>query len=129
MLSGADIVLVSQMPQVVDIVVPSKLLTSLGAGAMVVAACAPDSETAEVIRASSGGLLIRAGDDLGFVRAILSVYRGEVDVASFRRRARDYALSHLDRPAVYGPIMRALRVLPTQLDCDEVVTSPMTARR
>jgi colanic acid biosynthesis glycosyl transferase WcaI len=111
MLSGADIVLVSQMPQVVDIVVPSKLLTALGAGAMVVAACAPDSETAEVIRASSGGLLIGAGDDLGFVRAILTVYRGEVDVASFRGRARAYALSHLDRRAVYGPIMRALRGL------------------
>src|SRR3989454_2808998 len=37
-LSGADVVLVSQLAEVVDIVVPSKLVTAMGAGAMIVAA-------------------------------------------------------------------------------------------
>ncbi|OLE71002.1 MAG: hypothetical protein AUI36_03090, partial [Cyanobacteria bacterium 13_1_40CM_2_61_4] len=55
MLSGADVVLVSQLPEVVDIVVPSKLLTALGAGAMIVAACASESETARLVRTSGGG--------------------------------------------------------------------------
>ena len=38
MLSGADIVVVSQVAEVIDIVVPSKLLTAMASGAMIVAA-------------------------------------------------------------------------------------------
>ena len=35
MLNGADAVLVSQLAEVVDIVVPSKLVTAMGAGAII----------------------------------------------------------------------------------------------
>jgi putative colanic acid biosynthesis glycosyltransferase WcaI len=106
MLSGADVVLVSQLPEVVDIVVPSKLLTALGAGAMIVAACAPDSETARIIDESDGGLLIPASDDHALVRAIQRVRAGEVDVAGHRRRAREFALERFDRRVVYGPLVQ-----------------------
>ena len=107
MLSGADVVLVSQMAEVVDIVVPSKLVTALGAGAMVVAACAPESETARLIGASDGGLLVPAGDDAALASVIRRIRAGEVPTAAYRRRAREFALRYFDRRAVYGPLADA----------------------
>ena len=104
MLSGADVVLVSQLASVLDVVVPSKLVTAMGAGAMIVAACAADSETATLIRGSEGGLLVGAGDDAALARAILSVRDGTVDTTAYRARARAYALARFDRDVVYGPL-------------------------
>jgi len=104
MLSGADVVLVSQLASVLDVVVPSKLVTAMGAGAMIVAACAADSETATLIRGSEGGLLVGAGDDAALARAILSVRDGTVDTTAYRVRARAYALARFDRDVVYGPL-------------------------
>jgi colanic acid biosynthesis glycosyl transferase WcaI len=110
MLSGADVVLVSQLPEVVDLVVPSKLITALGAGAMIVAACAPESETASLLRDSEGGVWIPASDDQALVRAITRIRAGEVNVASCRRRAREFALRVFDRSAVYGSIVGEFQV-------------------
>lgn len=109
MLSGADVVLVSQLPEVVDIVVPSKLITALGAGAMVVAACDPASETARVVSESGGGLLIPPSDDGAFAEAIARIRGGGVDVPAHRARARAYALRTFERDAVYGPLAREIR--------------------
>jgi len=103
-LSGADVVLVSQLAEVVDIVVPSKLITALGAGALIVAACAPESETARIIAASDGGIVIPASDDAALVEEIKRIRRGQVPVAAYRERARRFALERFGREAVYGPI-------------------------
>jgi colanic acid biosynthesis glycosyl transferase WcaI len=106
MLSGADVVLVSQLPEVVDIVVPSKLLTALGAGAMIVAACAPESETARLVRESGGGIVIPASDDQALSWAIQRIRTDAVNVARMRRQAREFALQHFERGAVYGPLLQ-----------------------
>jgi colanic acid biosynthesis glycosyl transferase WcaI len=108
MLSGADVVLVSQRREVVDIVVPSKLITALASGAMIVVACPEESETARLIRESGGGLWVPAGDDAGLVAAIDRIRGGGVDVQAHRRNAREYALATFDRSAVYGPVVREL---------------------
>jgi putative colanic acid biosynthesis glycosyltransferase WcaI len=107
-LSGADIVLVSQLAAVLDIVVPSKLVTAMGAGAMIVAACAEDSETARLIRTCGGGLVVPAGDDDALARAILMIRQGAVDVESCRARARESALARFDREAIYGSLAAEL---------------------
>lgn len=106
MLSGADVVLISQLPEVVDIVVPSKLLTALGAGATIVAACATESETARLVRDSGGGIVIPASDDEALYRAIEQIRRWEVDATQMRRRAREFALARFERGAVYGPLLQ-----------------------
>ena len=108
MLSGADVVLVTQSPGVVDEVVPSKLITSLGAGAMVVAACAADSEAAGVVHASGGGVVVPPGDDAALAEAILNVRQGRVDVLATRCRGRAYAIENYDRRSVYGPLAQAV---------------------
>ncbi|HUL03243.1 MAG TPA: glycosyltransferase family 4 protein [Gemmatimonadales bacterium] len=122
MLSGADVVLVSQLPEVVDIVVPSKLVTALGAGAMVVAACDAASETARLVTESGGGLVIPPSDEAALVDAIGRIRRGEVDVASHRARARAFALRTFDRDAVYGPLAREIRSRYCRTDAPQLVS-------
>lgn len=104
MLSGADVVLVSQLKEVVDIVVPSKLLTSMASGAMVVAACPDGSEPRHIIDESQGGIRIPAEDERAFADVIGRVRSGEVNTSRCRSNARVYALGTFGREAIYGPI-------------------------
>lgn len=115
MLSGADVLLVSQLPEVVDIVVPSKLLTALGAGAMILAACPGDSETARIVAASQGGIVVPAGDDAALVHQIQQIRCGAVNVSGFRARAREYAMRVFDRDVVYGPLVDELKRVASRL--------------
>lgn len=108
MLGGADLVLVSQLPEVVDIVVPSKLVTAMGAGAAIVAACNPASEAANLIRQSDGGLLIPASDDDALIRAIHELRRDREAAAERRRKARDYASHVFGREKVFGRLVTEL---------------------
>jgi|GEM_PF-5933257 len=105
MLSGADVVLVSQLREVVDIVVPSKLLTSMVSGAMIIAACPPDSEPHRILTESGGGVVIPAEDEEALVGAIRDIRAEKTDVEACRRAAREYALEHFDRDAVYGRLL------------------------
>jgi colanic acid biosynthesis glycosyl transferase WcaI len=104
MLSGADVVLVSQLPAVVDIVVPSKLVTAMAGGAMIVSACVDESETAKLVTACGGGMVIPASDAEALVAAIRAIRNGEIDTERCRLDARAYAIAHFDRERVYGPI-------------------------
>ena len=109
MLHGADAFLVSQSSSVVDIVVPSKLATAFGAGAMVVASCAENSETARLVRESGGGIVIPAGDDEALSRVILELKSGELDSRPYREAGRAYARAHLDREQAYEAEAVAIR--------------------
>ena len=111
-LSGADVVLVSQRIEVVDIVVPSKLITSLGAGAMIIAACPGGSETARLMEQSAGGITVPAGDDAALADQIRRLHRGAVDSREYRERAPRFALQTFDRHSVYGPLVEELLRVP-----------------
>jgi len=109
MLSGADIVLVSQRREVIDIVVPSKLLTAMAAGAMIVGACSKGSEMEQILSESGGGIVIPAEDEQALATVIRQQRTGQIDSTGYRRRARAFALRHFDRQAVYGPVAAALQ--------------------
>ena len=111
MLAGADLLLVSQVAEVGDLAVPSKLITALAAGAMVVAACSVDSETARLVREGDSGIRIDAGDDAGLVGVIEQLRNGTVDGRQYRIRARAFAIERFDRNAVYGSIVEELHEL------------------
>lgn len=108
MLAGADTVLVSQLPEVTDLVVPSKLLTAMGAGAAIVAACHPESEVARMIREADCGLLAPASDTAEFVNALRALRADPNGTESRRRNARAYASSRFDRQQVFGRILQNL---------------------
>jgi colanic acid biosynthesis glycosyl transferase WcaI len=109
MLREADAVIVSQLPEVVDVVVPSKLMTAMGAGAMIIAACAGSSETTKIMRESGGGIVIPASDDSALSETLEALSTGSIDAASCRKAARAYAVAHFDRNAVYRPRLTSLR--------------------
>ena len=114
MLRGADAVLVSQRAEVVDIVVPSKLVTAMAAGAMIVAACADDSDTARILRASGGGVIVPAGDAEALVTALRAIKAGHIDERRHRERVREYAVQHFQREKAYAPVVDFLmRYAPT----------------
>ena len=104
MLYGADVCLVSQLPSAADVVVPSKLITSMGAGAMIVAACSADSETARLVGQSIGGLVTQASDDAALAEVILAMTRNEIDSRAYRENARAFAQGAYGRKAVYGAV-------------------------
>ncbi|MFL5482636.1 MAG: glycosyltransferase family 4 protein [Gemmatimonadaceae bacterium] len=108
MLFGADACLVSQRPEVVDVVVPSKLITAMGAGAMIIAACSPNSESAKIIEDSGGGVHIAASDDAALASALIRLVNGNIDTAATRGFARAYAARHFDRAKTYGAITELL---------------------
>jgi colanic acid biosynthesis glycosyl transferase WcaI len=108
MLSGADVVLVSQQPEVIDIVVPSKLITAMAAGAMIVAAAAAESETAKLVAGCEGGVVIPPSDEAALVYILQRIRARDVDVWGCRRRARAFALREFERGCVYGPIVEEL---------------------
>jgi colanic acid biosynthesis glycosyl transferase WcaI len=107
-LNEADLCLVSQAQSIVDVVVPSKLITSMGAAAMIVAACHHESETAILLRASRGGLIIPSGDDEALAKTITDARDGLYDTDAFRENARSYACNYFDRALVYLPIVHAV---------------------
>lgn len=109
MLFGADVVLVTQLPEVVATVVPLKLITAMAAGAMIVAACAAESDTAKLVRASGGGICVPPSDDGALADVLLAIKNGEIETQPYRNAAREYALAHFDRPATYGPHASAIR--------------------
>jgi len=109
MLCGADVLLVSQRAEVVDIVVPSKLVTALGAGAMVVAPCAAGSESAQLVRDSGGGIVVPPGDESALAQALLKIQAGDVDTAAHRKRGRTFAERRFGREQVYGAVAREIR--------------------
>ena len=122
LLSGADVVLVSQRAEVVDIVVPSKLITSLGAGAMIIAACPAGSETARLLERSAGGITIPAGDDAALAEQIRRLESGAVETSPYRQRARAFAMRVFDRASVYGPLVEELSLADSRGPGNETST-------
>jgi colanic acid biosynthesis glycosyl transferase WcaI len=113
-LHGADVCLITQLPTVTDVVVPSKLITAMGAGALIVAACSPTSETAAVLNESGGAIVVSPSDDVGLAQTIKGLSASKEDIASKRIIVRDYANRHFGRETVYGGVVESLTESLTQ---------------
>jgi colanic acid biosynthesis glycosyl transferase WcaI len=108
MLYGADVLLVSQKPEVIDTVVPSKLITAMAAGAMIVATCSSSSETARLLGESESGIVVPPSDEAALVEALLRIRSGNFPVAENRARASRFATLHFDRSAIYARLLKTL---------------------
>jgi colanic acid biosynthesis glycosyl transferase WcaI len=108
MLEAADILIMHQRATVRDMSMPSKLPTYFAASRPVVAAVAPDSETAREIEASGGGLVVAPGDP----RALAAALRRLAGDPDGRRRlglaGRAYADERLSAPAALAEYERFL---------------------
>src|SRR5260370_11443451 len=70
MYSAADVLLLNQKATIEDAVIPSKLLTYMAAGRMVLAAASERSEAARLIGNAQCGLRISAEDPKALVDAV-----------------------------------------------------------
>jgi colanic acid biosynthesis glycosyl transferase WcaI len=108
MLEAADILIMNQRATVRDMSMPSKLPTYFAASRPVVAAVAPDSETAREIEASGGGVVVAPGDP----QALAGAIRGLAADPDERRRlgaaGRAYAEERLSAPAALAEYERFL---------------------
>lgn len=95
LLAAADVLLVNERPGMKEMSLPSKLTSYLVAGRPMVAATDTNSATAELVRASGGGLVTPAGDAQ---RLLYAVIRAATDHDLADRLVADgraFATAHL----------------------------------
>ena len=103
-LNAAQVLLLNQLASVKDTVIPSKLLTYMAAGRAVLAAVNPNSQGAEILRESGGGVLVAPGDPVALAEGILSLENdlGKLGVMGTANRA--YAVEHFDQRRILSEL-------------------------
>jgi colanic acid biosynthesis glycosyl transferase WcaI len=102
-LAAADLLLVNQAPEVIDSVLPSKLLTYMAAGRPLLVAVHPHSTTAEVVRRAGCGVIAEPGQPDALARAIRGMakeLKTNADYGAMGERGRHYAEEHFNRARV-----------------------------
>ncbi len=105
-LAAADVLLVNQRPTITDMCLPSKLTSYLAAGRPVVAAVAPDSETARELSTAAAGLVVPYGDPLLLLEALETLRCSPQLAAGLAERGAAYAAEHLTPDASFAAIDR-----------------------
>ncbi len=100
MLAAADVLLLNQAPAIVDMVIPSKLLTYLAAGRPVVAAIHELSEAARLIRTAGCGAVVPPGDPEALAGALVQLARDPAICRQFGAAGRRHAVECFDRRRV-----------------------------
>jgi len=100
MFSAADLLLLNQRADVVDMVIPSKLLTYMAAGHPIVAAVHSDSEAAKYIRRADCGLVIPPEEPEFLAEAICQIQAQPELALRLGQNARAFAEEHFARDRV-----------------------------
>jgi colanic acid biosynthesis glycosyl transferase WcaI len=96
-LAAADIVLVAQRGSVVDSVAPSKLLSYMAAGKLVIGSVNELSEAGRMISESKCGLIVPPDDPTALAAAIRNVVREPNVYAGLGEAGRRYVVQHHER--------------------------------
>lgn len=116
-LATADVLLVNQSAQVVDMVIPSKLVTYMAAGRAVVAAVEPSCEAARAIRQAGCGRVVPPENPAALAAALLDMKSNRALAAELGRAGRLYAERHFDRELLLARFEDGLVcLLPSALD-------------
>jgi colanic acid biosynthesis glycosyl transferase WcaI len=100
MLMGADVLLVNQRGSVGEMSFPSKLTSYFPAGRPIIAAVAPDADTAAEIRASKAGIVVTPDDPAALARALQELKKRNDRGASLGAAGRDYTDTTLSSPRI-----------------------------
>ena len=93
-LAASDVHVISLLPELEGLIVPSKLYGILAAGRPSVFIGAADGEVAKVIREHQCGITVSVGDSAELVRQLVSMLERPAQVAQMGRNARSLAQSH-----------------------------------
>ncbi|MFC1895263.1 glycosyltransferase [Thermodesulfobacteriota bacterium] len=100
MFSTADVLLLNQLSTVKDTVIPSKLLTYMAAGRPVLAAVNADSQGAQLLRESGGGVIVEPENPAALIEGLKGLMSDKKAQAEMGKRSRTYAVEHFDRKKV-----------------------------
>jgi glycosyltransferase involved in cell wall biosynthesis len=95
-LSSGDVHFVGLGAGLAGYVVPSRLAGIMAAGRPVIAAAEQETETAQTVLAARCGRVLAPGDDAALAATIRELSTSN-DLEAMGRRAREYAVQHLDR--------------------------------
>ncbi|WIB67974.1 glycosyltransferase family 4 protein [Curtobacterium sp. MCBD17_035] len=107
-MESADVLLVNEKPGVGGMAVPSKLTSYFAAGLPVLAASDPGGVTESEVRASGGGVVVRAGDPAALLEAAVALGRDPRRRAELGAAGREYRHTHL---SVDGAMQSYARLL------------------
>ncbi|HZT09367.1 MAG TPA: WcaI family glycosyltransferase [Chloroflexota bacterium] len=96
-LAAADLLVITQVAGVRDIVLPGKLGYYLAAGRPILAAVHPDSETARLLKRADAGIVTAPEDAAGMASAIRSLMQAPQDAERLGRNGRLYAESNMSK--------------------------------
>jgi len=97
MFSAANVLLLNQVKNVKDTVIPSKLLTYMAAGRPVLAAINKNSQAAMVIRKAGGGLIIEPEDPCALANGVKLMMSNPKKSNRMAKLNRAYAEQHFDQ--------------------------------
>jgi colanic acid biosynthesis glycosyl transferase WcaI len=100
MFSTADVLLLNQLSTVKNTVMPSKLLTYMAAGLPVLAAVNADSQAAELMRASEGGVIVEPENPMALIEGLKGLINDKKIREEMGERNRIYAVEHFDRKKI-----------------------------
>jgi len=100
MLSAADALVITQQANVVDIVLPSKLLSYMASGNPVVASVNSNSETAVLIKAAQSGLVVEPGNAEVLAQAIIHLRNSENLRRNLGNNGRSYVSEHFEKSVI-----------------------------
>jgi colanic acid biosynthesis glycosyl transferase WcaI len=101
-LSSADMLLLNQVADVKDTVIPSKLLTYMAAGKPVLAAVNAQSEAASLVRDARGGIVVAPEDPRALADAALTLRSRGGELKEMGTRNREWAVTHFDERKVFA---------------------------
>jgi colanic acid biosynthesis glycosyl transferase WcaI len=97
LLASADLLVVNQAANVIDSVVPHKLLSYMAAGRPVVAAVHPESVAARLLRAAGCGRIVPPQDPDALARAFEQLAVDASHSVMLGLKGREYVKQHFDR--------------------------------
>ena len=100
MLAASDLLVLHQRTEVVDMVVPSKLLTYAAAGRPILLAGVPESEGAKFVADADAGLVIPPEDPEAFAAAIVSLQADAAGRERMGMNGRQYVEANFNRERV-----------------------------
>jgi len=98
-LDAADLLVVNQRGSVSNMSLASKLTAYFSSGTPVVAACAPDSDTARLISAAGAGVVVAPDDPPALAAAIVALKEDDARRKSLGEQGRAYASEFLSEAA------------------------------
>jgi len=100
MLSAADVLIITQKGSIVDMVLPSKLLTYMASSTPIIASVNFNSEAARVINQAKSGLIVKPENTETFAKSILRLRDSKKLREELGNNGRSYVSIHFEKSLI-----------------------------